>query len=89
MDFSKFDIFNKRATIVVDNKYRAFVVTGSRKDKHGKIIFDCRTIDAHPQQRVLEVKIFYCCWSWCTTCYAHHNMDNIWYSRLADSCWAW
>lgn len=56
MDFSKFDIFNKRATIVVDNKYRAFVVTGSRKDKHGKIIFDCRTIDAHPQQRVLEVK---------------------------------
>lgn len=56
MNFTQFKMFNKRAVLLVDNKYRSFIATGSRLDKHGNIIFDCRTIDAHPQQRVLEVK---------------------------------
>lgn len=47
--------------LVLDNKHRAYIAIGSRTAKNGQSVYDCMTIDAHPQQRVLEEKnIRYC-----------------------------
>lgn len=47
--------------LVLDNRHRAYIAIGSRTAKNGLTVYDCRTIDAHPQQKVLEEKnIKYC-----------------------------
>lgn len=42
--------------LIITNKFRVFVVKGSRLDKNGNTIFDTMTIEKHPQQRVVEGK---------------------------------
>lgn len=47
--------------LVIDNRHRAYIAIGSRTAKNRLTVYDCRTIDAHPQQKVLEEKnIKYC-----------------------------